>query len=310
MNLIVEYKDQIGNISNRNYLLTRLAFMKHMAIAGQGYAPRPQKMLRTLGMFLHYSYYLNRQAFNHDHFSTPPPILSDPTEQGQFSNLAGKSIADFLSKRIGGSIYTVNFEAVASRPLKGKRPDLVAFSQNSVFTLEAKGRHQSNPGNMTKHKNQACSATNNFQRSYSIACISYNLYNRIMCKYYDPPNDNDFINNGILQSSTKKYYSGLAGFLNEKYFNYKETEILGEKFYIAELSYRKIETSFLKELPFRPYILFDLFEFYRPRLILPIRIFEYAKNGINTETKPFISSSYEDNYLYIDNDRVGLQIEK
>ncbi len=96
MNISVEYIDTAGTISNRTYTLTRLAFAKHLAIAGQGYAPRPQKLLRTLGMFLHYSYYIQKQDFLNNRFSRPPRILSDPTEQGQFSNLAGKAIADFL----------------------------------------------------------------------------------------------------------------------------------------------------------------------------------------------------------------------
>ena len=100
MNISVEYRDTTGIISNRTYSLTRLAFAKHLAIAGQEYAPRPQKLLRTIGMFFHYSYYLQREAFYNNRFSQPPTALSDPTEKGQFSNLAGKAVADFLSKKL------------------------------------------------------------------------------------------------------------------------------------------------------------------------------------------------------------------
>ena len=99
MNLSVEYKDTAGTITNQTHNLTRIAFTKHLAIAGQGFAPRPQKLIRTLSMFFHYSYYVQRQAFNSNRFSEPPMQLSDPTEKGQFSNLAGKAIADYLSKR-------------------------------------------------------------------------------------------------------------------------------------------------------------------------------------------------------------------
>src|SRR6218665_379899 len=111
MNIAVEYIDQSGTTHNQTYRLTRLAFAKHLAVAGQGYAPKPQKLIRTLAMFFHYSYYIQRQAFYTDRFSEPPIQLSDPTEKGQFSNLAGKAIADFLSKRIGNSIHTFNYEA-------------------------------------------------------------------------------------------------------------------------------------------------------------------------------------------------------
>lgn len=100
MNIQVDYIDSEGNQHNRNFPLTRIAFVKHMAIAGQRYSPRLSKFFRTLGMFFHYSAYMQRNAFNNDRFSEPPTALSDPTEKNQFSNLAGKALADFLSKRI------------------------------------------------------------------------------------------------------------------------------------------------------------------------------------------------------------------
>lgn len=307
MNIPVEYIDTTGRVSNRTYQLSRIAFAKHLAIAGQGYAPRPQKLLRTLGMFLHYSYYLQRQAFSNNHFSRPPRILSDPTEQGQFSTLAGKAIADFLSKKIDGSLYTTNYEAVASRPLRGQRPDLVAFTQNSQFTLEAKGRHQTNPGNMTDHKTQASSG--NYQRHFSVACVSYNLFGQVTCKYHDPFNDNVPYDNEALQKVTKKYYSGLSDFLEQKYFRYNELDFQGEKFYEIELSYRNFEKIFPDEFPFRHMWHFEILDFYSPRLILPKNIHEYAEKGLTNETKPFVFEGKEQNEnIYIDNDRVGLRI--
>lgn len=307
MNISVEYKDTAGLIVNQTHSLTRLAFAKHLAIAGQGFAPQPQKLLRTLGMFLHYSYYLRRQAFNNNHFSTPPTILSDPTEQGQFSTLAGKAIADFLSKRINGSLYTTNYEAVASRPLRGQRPDLVAFTPTSQFTLEAKGRHQTNPGNMNKHKIQAGSGS--YPRNFSVACVSYNLFRQVTCKYHDPFNDNISYDNDSLQRATRKYYAGLAGFLDQKYFRYQEFDYQGEEFYEIELSYRNFEKLFPDEFPFRHFWHFEILEHYRPRLILPRNIRELAEKGLTNETKPFIFETKEQNEnIYIDNDRVGLRI--
>ncbi len=57
-------------------------------------------------MFLVYDDFL--RGFNNNRFSEPP--ICDPTEQGQFSGLAGKAIADFLSKKIDGSIFTIAYE--------------------------------------------------------------------------------------------------------------------------------------------------------------------------------------------------------
>ena len=213
-----------------------------------------------------------------------------------------------MSKKINKSLYTTNYEAVASRPLKGKRPDLVAFTQNSQFTLEAKGRHQTNPGNMADHKAQASSG--NYPRNFSVACVSYNLFQKVACKYHDPFNDNILYDNNTLQLITRKYYSGLEGFLNQSYFNYEEISYQGEQFYEIELTYRNLEKLFPIYFPFRHYWYFEFFELYRPRLILPKRISEFSKNGITNELTPFIFEATDQaENIYIDNDRVGLRVK-
>lgn len=160
MNISVEHIDTTGTTHNRSFQITKLAFAKHMAIAGQGYAPRPQKLFRTIGMFFHYGHYTERQAFNSNRFSEPLAALSDPTEKGQFSNLTGKAIADFLSKRIDNSLFTVNYEAamrLQGHLLTGSRPDLIAYSPTRMFALEAKGRCRNSPGSMARHKTQSWS---------------------------------------------------------------------------------------------------------------------------------------------------------
>lgn len=312
MNISVEYKDIKGSLSNRSFRMTRVAFAKHLAIAGQGYAPNARKFLRTIGMFFHYSYYVQRRAFYADRFSEPPFALSDPTEKGQFSNLAGKAIADFLSKRIDKSLYTVNYEAVMrlkKHKIKGERPDLVAYSPIGMFSIEAKGRNENNPGDMTEHKTQAQSGP--ISVNFSVACISYNLFNKVSCNYHDPVNENVEYDDQTLQALTKKYYSGLRTFLNEKYFQYREVQIQNERFYEIELGYPNFDKIFLDEFLFRPFWYREIFEFYRPRLILPVKISEFADNGITRQTEPFNYQVTDQNdYIYIDNDRVGLRIRE
>jgi hypothetical protein len=311
MNITVEYKDTAGTISNQTHNLTRIAFAKHLAIAGQGYAPRPQKLIRTIAMFFHYSNYIQRQAFNNDRFSEPPIQLSDPTEKGQFSNLAGKAIADFLSKRIDQSIFTVNYEAamrLRGLPLNVGRPDLLASKQNAMFALEAKG-YSGGHGNMKTHKTQ--SQTGGIPVNFSVACVSYNLYNNVQCKYHDPFNDNIQYDNELLRGLTRNYYKGLSEFLNQKFFEYREFNLQGETFYEVELSYRNFEKLFPDEFPFRPILHFEILDFYRPRLILPKKIRDYAEDGLTNETKPFVFETSEQDYnTYIDNDRVGLRIRR
>jgi hypothetical protein len=308
MNIEVEYIDQLGMIHNQTHRMTRLAFAKHMAFAGQGYRIKPSNILRILGMFFHYSYYMQRQDFyNNNCFSLPPSILSDPTEQNQFSNIVGKAIADFLSKRINQSFLTLNYEAVAPRPLRGQRPDLVAFSQNAIFTLEAKGRGPNNPGNMANHKLQASSG--NLPRHFSVACVSYNIYNSIKCNYHDPFNKNIKYNIEGLRISSANFYNNLSKFINNNYFEVEIVTYQNERFYEVAFSPVKLLKYFrnFDEYHFFNYLHLEFLDCFRPRLILPENIEEYAKNGLTRDTKPFNFDSKENN-IYIDNDRIGLRI--
>ena len=284
MNISVEYKDTAGVISNQIHKLSRLAFTKHLAIAGQGYAPGPRKLFRALGMFLHYSYYLQVPEFNNDRLSEPPEGLSDPTEKGQFSNLAGKAIADFLSKRIDQSLYTVNYEAamrLQRMPLSlgGKqvsRPDLLAFAPKAMFAIEAKG-FSGGCGNMTEHKDQ--SMEGGIPVNYTIASVAYDLYRKIKCKYHDPFNDNVQFNNQLLSGLTRNYYKSLSGFLDQKLFSYREVTFQSEQFYEVELLDRNFEKMFRGRFPFSHFLYDEIFDFYRPRLILPKNIRAYAEAG-------------------------------
>jgi len=314
MNIEVEYINQAGLIHNQTHKMSRLTFAKHMAFAGQGYKINPSNLLRTLGIFLHYSQYIKRQDFCMNNcFSLPATIFSDPTEQGQFSNIAGKAIADFLSKRIDNSFFTLNYEAVAQKPLIGQRPDLVAFSQNAVFTIEAKGRKANNPGNMAKHKIQAGSGT--LKRSYSVASVSYNLYNRVLCNYHDPINDEIKYDSEGLRKSSAIFYSNLLEFINTDYFEVNKVDYQNEVFYEVDFStekfFKNIE-NFDNNSYFNHWYR-DFLNYYRPKLILPGNIKNLGKNGLTKDTKPFIFEdkvNVKENKVYIDRDRIGLSIRK
>jgi hypothetical protein len=286
-----------------------------MAMAGQRYRFTPKKLLRAIGMFLHYSYYIQRRAFDNDRFSEPPEPLSDPTEKGQFSNLAGKAIADFLSKRIDKSIFTANYEAamrVKKIKLKGPRPDLIAYSKTSTFAIEVKGRAQSNPGDMAEHKKQALSGK--IKVNFSVACISYNLFNRVQCNYHDPYNENIPFDIEGLRETSKMYYSGLSEFLNIDYFSFEEIQYNNESFYEVDLSHRTLRKFFRDEFPTPLFVFLQLIDAYRPKLIIPGNIADLAKNGLRSDTEPFLmtgedikANTYAD--VYIDTDRVGLRID-
>lgn len=322
MKIQVEYKKtESGKPENLTYNLTRLAFVKHLAISGQAYAPKMQKLVRAIGMFLHYNKYIQRKEFYvGNRFSEPPFELSDPTEKGQFSNLAGKAIADFLSKKINRSIYTVNYEAamrINNMKITGKRPDLLAFNKKGMFAIEAKGYSSSGCGDMAQHKEQ--SKAGNIKVNFSVASVSYDLYNQVKCKYHDPFNDNVPFDNELLKQLTKKYYSGLYSFLNQEYFEINRIKIQDEFFYELKPSGILLDKIFINYFPFYHSFIFDkyfyleypkYYEHYNPRLILPINIEKYAEEGITNNFEPFIfENREEDQNIYIDNDRIGLRVK-
>jgi hypothetical protein len=309
MNIPVDYIDALGVNHSLNFNINRIAFAKHLAIAGQGFAPKPSKLFRTLGMALHYSNYIQRNSFYNNHFSQPPTGLSDPTEKGQFSNLAGKAIADYLSKRINNSLLTVNYEAemrLRGIPLIGQRPDLLAYTSTTTrFAIEAKG-YSGGAGNMANHKNQAQSGNFIIPVNFSIASVSYNIYNSIKCNYHDPLNENIVIDNDEFKNSSKLYYSGFAEFLDEKYFEINELSFGEEKFYEVGLSYRQLEKMFKNNFSFSRFMFHEIFDIHRPRLIIPKNIIEYSESGITNKIEPF--KYIQEKGIYIDNDRIGLKI--
>lgn len=310
MNLFVEYKNSSGVLSNQTYKLTFLSLIKHLAIAGQGYAPKPQKLIRCIGMLFHYSYYLKRRSFYNNHFSLPPNILYDPTDISQFSNIAGKAIADFLSKKIDKSMFTINYEAAMvakGMKLKGQRPDLIAFNRSSIFAIEAKG-YSSGYRNMAKHKKQ--SQMGGIPVNFTVACISTNLYNGVKCKYHDPVNENTEFDLALFNQLTRNYYKGLLGFIESKYFEYREVKIRGEHFYEVDLFQSMRNSLFFEDdYHFGHFGYLEILRFLRPKLILPIDIRLYSNSGVGDTLQPFVFEAADQfSNTFIDNDRVGLRI--
>ena len=302
MKIAVEYLDKHGNVSNRDYSISKIGLVKHMAIAGQRYAPNSHKILKTIGMFFQFSYYLQSNSLRNNKFSLPPNYLYDPTEKGQFSNIAGKAIADFLAKKIDNAIHTVNYEAamkMKDMPITRSRPDLLAFTNKSTFAIEAKGFSRSYVNNMINHKNQ--SQTGGIPVNFTVASVSYNLYNQVKCKYHDPYNGNIPFDEELFAESTKKYYSGFIDFL--KFGDYKEVEYKNEKFYEIDL-FSPYFMDINHDIFFR-YFMHDVLLHHQPKIILPKSIDKYAKEGLNTNNEPFLYDG--DRQIYIDNDRIGLK---
>lgn len=312
MQLDIEYMDRNGNIQNKQIQMSMLAFLKHAAIAGQHYEPNITKLPRILGVLLMHSIYLNRYEFyKQNKFSEPDPSFSDPTQKLQFSNLAGKAIADFLVNRIENCFLTVNYEAamrIYNLPIKGERADLIGFTEKKdQISIEAKGFCKGNisSNDMIKHKQQ--SKQGGIPFDYSIACVSYNLYKRVKCKYYDPDGLDKSFDESLFRKLTRNYYQGLASFLIPRY---SEMTISNEKFLIIRLSdlhYYSNLHNYLHDylLNLLDKYLLNLLDKYS--LILPVNIEELAQKGLK-EPLPSLrldNLDVESKY-YISNDRVGI----
>ena len=299
MNIEIEYKDNNGLITNRNYYISKLGLIKHMAISGQRYGSNSYKILKAIGMYFQYHYYLDSQSLQNDKFSLPPDVLYDPTEKGQFSNIIGKAIADFLSKKIDNSIHTTNYEAamkINGLAIIGSRPDLLAFANNSTFAIEAKGysRRSVSNNDMNQYKQQ--SQNGSIPVNFTVASVSYNLYNKVKCKYHDPDQSNHKLDTELFTQLTKNYYSSFLDFI--EFEDCKQIKYNNEYFYEVNIlsNIFNVESTLFKNKLFN----------YNIKLILPINIKKYAKAGLEIDIKPFIFENTET--LYIDTDRIGLKL--
>lgn len=316
MNIEVEYKYN-KTVKTKTYDISIAAFIKHLGFAGQGCKFNMVKLIRAFGMSLHYIPFMELINFNKNRFSTPCNLIYDPTEKSHFSNLAGKAIADFLSKKIDNSIFTFNYEALM-KSIKRRRGDLIAFtSKSEIFSIEAKGfsRSSVNINNMKNYIKQ--SKTGGIPVNFSVACVSYNLYNKVKCKYYKSKNKaTTLYYKNILNELIKSYYSSLKEFLDLNYNKYEEfIENNEEKFYKIDLLKFIFDHFRCNSFNFKfyYYYIYNFFKYLgiqKVYLILPYNIGKYSENGIPDNLQPFKFNEKNEyrNNLYIDKDRVGILI--
>lgn len=192
MRIEIEHIDQVGHKRRRNVDVSYLAFLKHFAVAGQGYLPSVKRLLRVIGSSCWFLDYLSPRTFSAGRFGTPPPERYDPTAQSQFLNLAGKAIGDLLAKRIDQAQVTFGYEAamaLAGHPIQGTRPDLFCVGHQRQFAVEAKGfeRSRVSAAEMAGHKMQAASGP--LSVHFYVASVAYDFYRSPNCKYHDPVNE-------------------------------------------------------------------------------------------------------------------------
>ena len=311
MMLSVEITDETNRkpIPKREIDFHLPAIVKHLALSGCYFMPNEHKLFRSIGMFFHYGYYLQNEELNESRFSVPPNCIYDPTEKSHFSNLIGKAIADFLSKKIDNSIFTINYESalkvMRKRIKKANRPDLLAISRNNgIFAIEAKGSDRYTDYCMNKAKSQ--SKKSEFTVDFCVASVACKLYKKVECKYHRSMPDNNTISNGIkrdellkgMNEAYRDYHSRFHKFIGKNHLNKKDCKFQGVEFYEIDLAYG-LEECFDRSI-LKAYSRF--LKFYKPKLIVPKNI---EKLSIE-DSRQF---EYNNEEIYIDSDGIGIKLD-
>ncbi len=207
-----------AKVIESNDSISFLAFVKHASFAGFdiGINPSFQTALRFLENFHAFFY-----SFVDGKFSIIKSLAYDPTERNQFSNKVGRAFADYFAKKLYGARFTYCYECYAKTvgvSTKGAHPDFYCDSPNGSFVIESKGySHKTfSDKRMQKVKQQANSVLNKHNLKFSIASVTYNIYDSPIIKYYDPkfePNDTDETLNLKLRTSYFEFFKGLMGHL-------------------------------------------------------------------------------------------------
>ncbi|TRZ99528.1 MAG: hypothetical protein D4R84_01805 [Rhodocyclaceae bacterium] len=236
MKINVEYKDRQGNLEIRKLRMSLPAFLKHAAIAGQG--PRLgilPSLARGLGVLMLYGRYIDAPCWSEwSGFKKAGLQFADPTEQGDFSTLAGKALADFLAKQLLGAKFTHTYEAamhVRGLPIPGPRPDFYCTTPTQQFSIEAKGYAQRTVSDAEMKLHKAQSHAGPIPVNFSVASVAYNIYDVLQCKFHDPVGEDvEFSrreNNALAKQYYRNLHVGLSEHLTPESIKYEDRQFDG-----------------------------------------------------------------------------------
>lgn len=294
MRIQLEYIDQQKKLSSQTPQISLPGFLKHAAIAGQGrdFGLLPS-LSRGLGTLLLYNRYIHTAWWlRFEGFRQTDMMFLDPTEQGDFSTLIGKAIADHLAKRLLAAKFTHTYEAAmyaAGHPLTGERPDFYCTTKTQQFAMEAKGfaMRSISSKKMVGHKKQ--SQAGPIKVHFSVASVTYNIYNELRCKFHDPVNEQTeflvVLNNTLAKQYYLALYEQLTDYIEPNTFEYENR--LYDSYDISPF-------LFIGRRQPRISLLFD-------KKIIP----SIERENILEDEYPFIN----ERHLYIDTDGIGVLID-
>lgn len=294
MHVNVEYIDRHKALTFHTLQISLPAFLKHAAIAGSGddLGVLPS-LARGIGTMLFYGRYIDAPwLFRFKGFQRPDLKFHDPTEIGDFSTLVGKTLADYLAKRLLHAKFTHTYEAaMCATGYKsfGSRPDFYCTTENEQFAMEAKGfsKRTISDSEMAVHKAQ--SASGPIPVNFSIASVTYNIYDGPRCKFHDPVSDNTVFHKEENNRLAKLYYRTLYGHLND-YITPRRFDFAGRQYSAFNIS---------------PY----LFIGKRNR---PVKLLFDRKIMKNIEREYILSDEYSyvaEEDIYLDIDGIGVVLD-
>lgn len=298
MKIDLVYKDNLNVTHNLKYKIGYLSLIKHLALAGQSFLPRVNKLSKTIGFFLLYSDFIELSSFKNSKFSKPNNLLYDPTQQGYFSNIAGKGLADYFAKRICNARNTFNYEAALKfldLPIEGSRPDLLCVTDSDkFFTVEAKGLQSSSISDSKMDEYKGQSAAGKIIGDFSIASAAYNLYNKVEVKFYDPEQIplNFETKIKLINGLSHQYYEGVNTFIEE--FKYDTVSINKRSYY--KIDFKNVKKKYPNNWDYIQHPIID-----KMSILLDNDLLHNVEGKYNES-----DISFRGNKIYIDSDGIGL----
>lgn len=294
MRFDVDYIDINQYSHTKTFEISALAFAKHAVTCGKGdFESMFSSWLKAIGLIFNNLDYFSFNRLNFRHFRRESLEIYDPTSATRFSNIVGCGVADFLCKNLLSATYVLGYEAAMLKngiKISGRRPDFYGITRSrQQFSLEAKGRSDRSisDAEMLIVKDQSKSGPLN--KHFTVASVTYNIYEKLACRFHDPINPDAIFNDELNSSLISSYYSELSAFLDRYLIRTGAEEIGGKHYYSFE---------------FEPDYIYPIyFNSIMSSLRILIAVESYRGDRIEPLLEPFI-----ENNIYIDVDRIGLMI--
>lgn len=176
----------------------------------------------------------------------------------------------------------------AGYSLSGPRPDFYCTTATQQFAMEAKGYSQRSvgPKEMATHKLQ--SQAGPIPVHFSVASVTYNIYEGLRCKFHDPVNERTEFLRNVNNTLAKQYYLAL----HEQLVDY----INPGRFEYGNRQYESYDIS--------PYLFIG-------RRNRPISLLFDKQIMANIERENILNDEYpflSEQGLYLDTDGVGIHV--